>query len=279
MDNWTTVIKPVNSWFNINLREVWQYRDLIRLFFHRDFIVFYKQTILGPLWFLIQPLLTTVVYTIIFGKIANLPTDGIPHILFYMSGAVIWNYFSLCLTNTSNTFSQNSAIFGKVYFPRLVMPITSVITNLVTFFIQLLLLLAFWFYYYFYGSGIHINNMLFMFPLLIVQMALLGLGTGVLISSLTIKYRDLSFVVGFGVQLWMYSTPIVYPLSMIPEKWQWLSIINPMTMVVETFRLGFLGSGSFDLMRYLLSITMTVLIFFVGVMLFSRVEKSFIDKI
>jgi lipopolysaccharide transport system permease protein len=279
MDNWTTVIKPVSGWFNFNMREVWNYRDLVKLFFHRDFVVFYKQTILGPIWFLLQPLLTTVVYTIIFGKIAKLPTDGTPHIVFYMSGAVIWSYFANCLTNTSNTFVQNAAIFGKVYFPRLVMPITTVLTNLVTFAIQFLLLVAFWLYYYFYGSTLHLNNLLFLFPLLIVQMALLGLGTGVLISSLTIKYRDLSFVVGFGVQLWMYATPIVYPLSMIPHKWQWLAIINPMTMVVETFRCGLLGSGSFDIGRYLLSIGLTIVIFIMGIMLFSRVEKSFIDKI
>jgi lipopolysaccharide transport system permease protein len=249
------------------------------LFFKRDFTAYYKQTILGPLWFLIQPFFTTVVFTIIFGVIAGLPTNGIPQLLFYMSGTVLWSYFATSVTNTSNTFIQNTNIFGKVYFPRLVVPLNIIMTNLVTLSIQFIMLLGFWLYFYFKGSSIHINNLLLLLPLLIFQMALLGLGTGILISSLTTKYRDLNFAVSFGIQLWMYATPIVYPVSLIPVKWQWLSFLNPMTMVVETFRYGLLGSGYFNLNNYILSFGISAIIFVLGVVLFSRVEKTFMDRI
>jgi len=214
------------------------------LFVKRDFVAFYKQTILGPLWFLLQPLFTTIVFTIIFGRIAKISTDGLPQMLFYMCGIVLWNYFADCLNKTSDTFVSNAGIFGKVYFPRLTVPVSIVITNLITFAIQFLLFLAFWAYFYLEGAAIKASLWILATPFLLLQMAALGLGLGILISSLTTKYRDLRYVVGFGVQLWMYATPIVYPMSQIPEKWQWLYAMNPMAAIVETARFAFLGAGS-----------------------------------
>jgi lipopolysaccharide transport system permease protein len=277
--NWTQVIKPVSGWFNFNLKEVWDYRDLIRLFFKRDFVTFYKQTILGPLWFLIQPLLTTIVFTVVFGQIAKLSTDGSPQILFYMSGTILWSFFSQSVTNSSNTFIQNANIFGKVYFPRLVMPISNVFFNFFTMLIQLLMFSGFWIYYYSKGANIALSNYVFLFPLLFFQLALLGLGMGIIISSLTTKYRDLALTVGFGLQLWMYATPIVYPLSTIPGKYQWFYFLNPVTMIIEIFRIGVLGHGFFAIDKYILSIAVTIFLFLFGVVLFSRVEKTFIDKV
>lgn len=277
--HWTTVIRPYRSWFDLDLLEVWRYRDLILLFVRRDFVSIYKQTILGPLWFLLQPLFTTVVFTVIFGKVARIPTDGLPPVLFYMTGIVAWNYFSGCLTSTSDTFVKNSAIFGKVYFPRLVVPISVVISNILTFMIQFTLLIPFLAYFYLKGASVQPSLWILFTPLMIMHMAALGFGTGIFISSLTTKYRDLSFAVGFGVQLWMYATPIVYPLSQIPTKWHWLVALNPMTAIVETFRYVFLGAGGVDIKTMGISVSMTLLILIIGITLFSRVEKTFMDTI
>lgn len=278
-ENWTNIIRPVSGWANINLTELWRYRDLIALFVRRDFTATYKQTILGPLWFLIQPLFSTLVFTVIFGRIAKIPTDGMPPMLFYMAGIVAWNYFSSCMTNTANTFVSNANIFGKVYFPRLTVPVSVVIVNLATFAIQFVLFLCFLAYFMLRGTPIHPSPWMLLMPILLVQMGILGLGIGIIVSSLTTKYRDLTFVIGFGTQLWMYATPIVYPISQIPDKWQWLYALNPMAAVVETFRFAFLGAGSINTSALLASIFMTLILFCVGIVLFSRIEKTFMDTV
>ena len=239
----------------------------------------YKQTVLGPLWFLLQPLFTTLVFTIIFGKVAKIPTDGLPPVLFYMTGIVAWNYFSGCLTSTSDTFIKNAGIFGKVYFPRLVVPVSVVISNILTFLIQFGLLLCFIAYFYLKGADIQPSLWILLVPLMIIHMAALGLGTGILISSMTTKYRDLAYAVGFGIQLWMYATPIVYPMSQVPEKWQWLLALNPMTAIVETFRYAFLGAGTVDMSVMGISVGMTFLILATGMILFGRIEKTFMDTV
>jgi lipopolysaccharide transport system permease protein len=276
---WTKVIGPRSGWFDINLANLWNYRDLIVLFVKRDFVAFYKQTILGPLWFLLQPLFTTIVFMVIFGNIAHIPTDGLPQVLFYMCGIVIWNYFADCLNKTSDTFVSNAGIFGKVYFPRLTVPVSIVITNLITFAIQFVLFLACWAYFYFGGGTVKASPWILLTPLLLLQMAALGLGLGILISSLTTKYRDLRYVVGFGVQLWMYATPIVYPMSQIPERWQWLFALNPMAAIVETARYAFLGAGAIRPLHLGLSLGMTVLVLAAGIVMFSRIEKTFMDTV
>lgn len=277
---WTTVIGPPAHMFDLNLSELWRYRDLISLFVWRDFVAVYKQTILGPLWYLIQPLLTTLVFVIIFGKVAQIPTDGIPPVLFYMAGIVMWRYFSDCLTKTSNTFVGNANIFGKVYFPRLTVPVSVVISNLIGLAIQLLLFLAFWAYYVAQTDAVALQPAyLWLLPLLVLQMAALGLGFGIIVSSLTTKYRDLTQLVGFGVQLWMYATPIVYPMSLISEQWRWLVALNPMSPVIEIFRYAFLGNGVVDFQYWAISIGVTAIVLFVGVVLFNRIEKSFMDTV
>jgi len=276
---WTKVISPRRGWFDVNLKDLWNFRDLIVLFVKRDFVAFYKQTILGPLWFLLQPLFTTVVFTIIFGRIAQIPTDGLPQVLFYMSGVVIWNYFADCLNKTSDTFVSNANIFGKVYFPRLTVPVSIVITNLIAFAIQFVLFLVFWSYFYLKVSALTASPAILLTPLLVLQMAALGLGLGILISSLTTKYRDLRYVVGFGVQLWMYATPVVYPMSQIPQKWQWLFALNPMAAIVETARYAFLGAGAIRPLHLGLSLGMTVLVLAAGIVMFSRLEKTFMDTV
>jgi len=277
--NWTMEISSRSGWFDIDLSELWRYRDLIVLFVRRDFVANYKQSVLGPLWFLLQPLLTTIVFTIIFSYIANISTDGLPPFLFYISGIVTWTYFANCMTQTSNTFINNAAIFGKVYFPRLVLPVSVAITNFLAFAIQFCLFLIFLVYYYLNGSIIKPNIWILLIPFLLIQMAALGLGTGILISSLTTKYRDLAFALGFGVQLWMYATPVVYPLSQIPLKWQWVFALNPMTAIIETFRYAFLGTDAIQPWFLGVSLIMTILILTLGIVLFSRVEKTFMDTI
>lgn len=277
-EKFTTVIVPKTGWFDINLKEVWQYRDLVMLFVRRNFVSQYKQTILGPLWAIIQPLLTTVVFTVVFGSLAGLAADGVPSFLFFLSGNVAWQYFSNCLTNTANTFTGNAGILGKVYFPRLVMPISTVMTNLISFAIQMAMFLVFLVIYWIRGA-VQPNWYALMTPILIVHMAMLSLGTGVIISALTTKYRDLKMLVGFGVQLWMYATPVAYDIGIIPQKYMGLYMLNPMTPVINTFRVAFLGLGSFDLGYYLLSWAVTLVILFVGVVLFSRVEKTFMDTV
>ena len=276
---WTTVIKPKTGWFDINLKELIQYRDLISMFVKRDFKTLYKQTILGPLWIIINPLLTTVMFTVVFGNIANIPTDGVPQLVFYMLGTTVWTYFSSCLTKTSTTFTENAAIFGKVYFPRLVTPISTVISGLINFGVQFLMFLGFMIYFMIKGSPIQPNLWILMTPLLLVQLAALALGFGIIISSLTTKYRDLTVLVGFGVQLWMYATPVVYPASQISGNLKTLMMLNPVSPIVESFRYAFLGSGSIPWNYLGISVITTLVVLFAGVVLFSRVEKTFMDTV
>lgn len=278
-EEWTSVIRPPTGWFDVNLKELWQYRDLVKLFVYRDFVVYYKQTILGPLWWLIQPLFTSGMFTLIFGKIAKIPTDQIPPILFYMSGVIMWSYFSECLIQTSNTFITNSNMFGKVYFPRLVIPVSVVCSGIIKFSIQFSLFLVFYFVLFFKGAPIKASFLIVLLPLLILQMAMMGLGFGIIVSSLTTKYRDLALAVNFFVQLWMYATPVVYPLSLIPAKWRIIYLLNPMTSVVESFRFLMLGVGSVTFFSVMLSISITLFALTAGIIFFSRVEKSFMDTV
>lgn len=276
---YTTIIKPKTGWFDIDLKELLQYKDLIIMFVKRDFKTMYKQTILGPLWIIINPLLTTIMYTIVFGNIANISTDGMPQIVFYMLGTTIWTYFSTCLTKTSATFTGNAAIFGKVYFPRLVTPISTVISGFINFAVQFVMFLGFAIYYYINGAPINPNIYILITPFLLLQLACLSLGFGVIISSLTTKYRDLAVLVTFGVQLWMYATPVVYPASQIGGKLKTLMMLNPVSPIVESFRYAFLGSGSIPWNFLGISVITTLVVLFIGVVLFSRVEKTFMDTV
>jgi lipopolysaccharide transport system permease protein len=278
-ENWTTIIRPQGRWFDLKLGELWQYRDLVVLFVRRDFVAQYKQTILGPLWFLIQPLLTTIVFTLIFGRFAGLPTDGLPQFLFYMAGNVMWAYFSKILTTTATTFTANAQIFGKVYFPRLAVPVSVSISSLITFAIQFTLFLGFMAYFAAKGAAVAPNMWLLTFPLLIVLMAALGLGFGIVVSSATTKYRDLHHLVSFGTQLLMYGTPIIYPLSTVPEKYRLLVMANPMSAIVETFRYGFLGAGTVSPMHLAYSVLFTVVLVLSGIVVFNRVERTFMDTV
>lgn len=277
--NWTTIIKPKTGWFDINLKELVQYKDLIIMFVKRDFKTMYKQTILGPLWIIINPLLTTLMFTVVFGNIANISTDGMPQIVFYMLGTTVWTYFSSCLTKTSSTFTANAGIFGKVYFPRLVTPISTVISGLINFGVQFLMFLGFMAYFMIKGSPIEPNLWILITPLLLVQLAALALGFGIIISSMTTKYRDLAVLVTFGVQLWMYATPVVYPASQIGGKLKTLMMLNPVSPIVESFRYAFLGSGSIPWNYLGISVVTTLVVLFAGVVLFSRVEKTFMDTV
>ncbi len=277
---WTMDIEPQRNLIDLRLGELWQYRDLVMLFVRRDFVSVYKQTILGPLWYLIQPLLTTVTFTFIFGNVASLPTDGLPKFLFYMSGTVVWSYFAACLTKTSETFVQNANLFGKVYFSRMAVPVSILISNLITFLIQFAFFIAFILYFILRGTSIHPNWLwIALSPLLILIMAGLGLGFGVIISSLTTKYRDLRFLVQFGVQLLMYATPVIYPVSSIPARFQWIILANPMTPIVEAFRLAFLGVGSAGWGQILYSFVFMVVVVFLGSVIFNRVEHTFMDTV
>ena len=278
--DWDMIIRPKANLFDLNLKEVWKYRDLLVLFVKRDFIAQYKQTILGPLWHLIQPIFTIVMYLLIFGKIANIPTDGINPVLFYMSGIAIWTYFSSCLNSTSSTFVANAGIFGKVYFPRLVIPLSSVMSNIVKFGIQFLLLLAMMVFYSFKGFPIHFGIAWLWIPVLLIMMAGLGLGLGIIISSLTTKYRDLTVLIGFAVQLLMYVTPIVYPLSFIKNKsyGKWIEW-NPLTPIVESWKYALFGHGSFDIGGLLYSAVFIIVVLFFGLLIFSKVEKTFMDTV
>lgn len=276
---WTLEIKPVSGWFNFHLKDIWRYRDLLFMFVKRDFVAVYKQTILGPFWFFLQPILTTITFTIVFGNIAKIPTDGIPPSLFYMTGIVCWSYFSDCLTRTSSTFIANANIFGKVYFPRLVTPLSNIISLLIKFSIQLMLLIIFLIYYKLNGADVHPNMYLLLTPFLILLMAGLGLGFGIIVSSLTTKYRDLTFLVSFGVQLLMYATPVIYPLSVLPEKYRWIVMANPMTAIIDTFRYAFLGAGSFNPGNLLYTTVFMIVILSIGIVVFNRVEKTFMDTV
>jgi len=278
-EHWDMLITPQRSLFDLRLGELWHYRDLVMLFVRRDFVSVYKQTVLGPIWYLIQPLLTTLTFTVIFGRIANLSTDGLPQFLFYMSGTVIWTYFAECLNKTSNTFVQNYNLFGKVYFPRLAVPVSILISNLITFAIQLGLFVVIALIFMLRGSDIRPNAWLLSLPLLVLMMAGLGLGFGIIISSLTTRYRDLRFLVTFGVQLLMYATPVIYPVSSIPERFQPLILANPMTPVVESFRFAFLGAGTVDAAHLLYSFGFMCVLVLVGVLIFNRVEQTFMDTV
>ena len=275
------IITSERGWFELHLDEIWQYRDLLWIFVKRDFTTFYKQTILGPLWFFIQPLISTIVFTIIFNRVAGISTDGIPPFLFYMSGIIAWNYFASCLTSTSGTFTTNASLFGKVYFPRIIVPLSTVVSGLSRFGVQLIMFFGFYFYYRYVGNQ-HINSSfqtLLLIPIMIVQMAMLGQGIGMIISSLTTKYRDLSILVSFGTQLLMYASPIVYPLSVVPENYRFIILANPMTPIIEGFRQALLGKGYLDLNLFLYSLFITIITFFLGFLVFNRVEKTFIDTV
>lgn len=283
-EHWDLVLKPQTSLFDLRLREVWHYRDLLWLLVRRDFVSFYKQTILGPLWFFIQPIFTTVMYTFVFGGLASLSTDGLPGPLFYMAGITCWNYFSDCITKTSTVFKDNATVFGKVYFPRLIMPLSLVLSNLIRFAVQMVLFLitmAWWRW----AKGNHafsISGYVLLFPILVLLMGLLGLGLGMIVSAMTTRYRDLAFLVLFGVQLLMYGTTVVYPLSLVGQKFPkmgWLIKYNPLTPIIETFRIGWLGKATFDWGLFTYATVSTLLILGVGVLIYNKVEKSFVDTI
>ncbi len=277
---WDLIITPQRGLFELHLSEIWKYRDLLYLFIKRDFTTFYKQTILGPLWFIIQPFISTIIFSFIFNRVAKIPTEEIPPYLFYLSGIIAWNYFSECLTTTSNTFTSNVNIFGKVYFPRIIMPLSKVISGLIKFFIQFVLFLGLYIYYVLLGNqSMAPSFYLIIVPILIFQMALLGQGLGMIISSLTTKYRDLSYILNFGIQLLMYASPIVYPLSIVPEKYRLIIISNPMTPIIEIFRNALLGTGQINMIMYIYSIVMTLVLFIIGLIIFNKVEKSFIDTV
>ncbi len=279
-EEWSLVIKPKSSWFDFHLKELWKYRDLIMVFVRRDFVSLYKQTLLGPLWYFIQPLITTLTFTIIFSRVAKISTDGIPPILFYFSGITLWTYFADCLNRTSNTFISNIGIFGKVYFPRLTVPLSVIISNLVKLGIQMALFLCVWSFTLLKGNSLHPNYSYLVFlPFLIAIMSGLGLSFGILISSLTTKYRDLTFLVGFGVQLMMYASPVVYPLSIVSPKSQHILLMNPVTSIIEAFKFIFLGTGVWHWMGLLYSVLFMIVSLFFSIMLFNKVEKSFMDTV
>ncbi|WP_207532692.1 ABC transporter permease [Desertivirga arenae] len=278
-EKWDLEIKPQASLFNLHLKDVWNYRDLLGLLVRRDFVSFYKQTIFGPLWFFIQPVFTTIIFTFIFSNLAGISTEGAPAPLFYMAGTVAWNYFADCLTKTSTVFRDNANIFGKVYFPRLIMPLSIVLSNLVRFGVQFLLFILLLVYYMVIGNNIQPNGFIILFPVIMLSMALLGLGLGLIITAMTTKYRDLAFLVSFGVQLLMYATPVIYPLSEAPEKYRDLIALNPLSGLVETFRYGFIGSGHFYPGAFLFSLTTSLVVFLLGLIVFNRVEKTFVDTV
>ncbi len=278
-ENWTQIIRPQGRQFDLKLHELWQYRDLIVLFVRRDFVAQYKQTILGPAWHFIQPLLTTLTFTIIFGKIARIPTDGLPPFLFYMAGTILWGYFSGVLNGTSNTFTGNAGIFGKVYFPRLAVPVAGLLSRLIAFGLQFLFFLGFLAFFMLGGAEVSPNAWVLITPLLLIIMAALGLGLGVIVSSLTTRYRDLTVVVGFGVQLLMYATPVIYPLSALPEPYRLWMLLNPIAPVMEMFRYAYLGAGETSPGLLLYSILITTLILYIGIILFNRVERTFMDTV
>ena len=280
-DNWTLIIRPQQKLWSVDFKEIWRYRDLIALFVKRNIVIQYKQTILGPLWYIIQPVLTVIMNMVVFGGIAGMSTDGVPQILFYLAGNVCWFYFSDCLNQTSKTFTDNQAMFGKVYFPRMVVPISTVLSNLLRFGIQIGLFVVLYLYYFFYaGTSVSPNSYLLLFPVFIILLAGLGLGFGILVSSMTTKYRDLTILFTFIVQLWMYATPIVYPLSMVPEgKLRMLILANPMTPVIEAFKYATLGQGYFSWEALGYSFAFMTVLLVVGIVVFNKVQRSFMDTV
>lgn len=274
-----TVIEPHRGLFDLKLRELWGYRDLILLFVRRDFVAQYKQTILGPAWHVVQPLLTAVIFTIVFGKIAKIPTDGVPPFLFYMAGTVIWSYFAGVLQNTSSTFTGNAHIFGKVYFPRLAVPVSNLISKMISFSIQFVLFLGFLGWYLLSGADLSPNAWVLLLPVLLVMMAAFGLGLGVIVSAATTRYRDLTVLVGFGMQLFMYLSPVVYPLSSLSEPWRSLMVLNPVAPILEAFRYAMLGAGGVSLGELAISAAVIAVILWMGVVLFNRIERTFMDTV
>ena len=278
-EEWDMEIKPHDNLFNLHLKDVWHYRDLLWLLVRRDFVSFYKQTIFGPLWFFIQPILTTITFNFIFNKLAKISTGDIPAPLFYLTGNIAWNYFSDCLNKTSTVFRDNANIFGKVYFPRLIMPLSIIFSNLIKFGVQFILFVFFMIYYTVEGSKVHPNLFILLFPIIMMLMAILGLGIGLIISAMTTKYRDLVFLVGFGVQLLFYATPIIYPLSGVKPEYKIYVSLNPMSGLIETFRYGFTGKGEFFLGAFVYSVVASIVLFFFGLVVFNRVEKTFVDTV
>ncbi len=278
-EQWTEIIEPRTSLLDLRLGDVWRYRDLVMLFVRRDFVSNYKQTILGPIWFFIQPLLTTLTFYIIFGRVAKLDTSGLPPFVFYLAGITVWSYFAQSLTAVSTVFVTNAAMFSKVYFPRLTMPLSIVLSNLVRFGIQFGLFLIIWAYYLLTSPAVHPNGLIVLTPLLVVLMGLLSLGLGMIFSALTTKYRDLAMLLTFGVQLLMYATPVIYPLAKVPPQYTWLIVANPMSAITETFRYAFLGSGTFSWLYLGYSTLATLVILLAGTIIFNKVEKSFTDTV
>jgi len=281
LQDWDLVIEPRNNIFRLQLKEVWRYKYLLWMFVKRDLVSVYKQTILGPIWFFIQPILTAVTYMVIFGSIAKISTDGLPPILFYLAGITIWNYFAETLSATSNTFVTNASIFGKVYFPRLVLPLSKVISGLIKFGIQFLLFAIAWIYFFVKGIAItpDITGILVVTPVVLIIMGGLGLGMGLILSALTTKYRDLVFLIGFGIQLGMYATPVIYPLSSITSKYKWVIVANPMSSLIEAFRKVYLGAGELRISALFYSASFMMVILVIGVIIFNRVEKTFMDTV
>jgi homopolymeric O-antigen transport system permease protein len=280
--NYELVIRPTRGWLNLNLGDIWRYRDLLFLLVHRDFVAKYKQTILGPAWFILQPLLTTVVFTVIFGKVAQIPTDGLPPMLFYLAGLLGWSYFAQTFQTTSGTLVANANLFGKVYFPRLIVPLSAAISNLLAFALQLGTFLGFWAYYKLLtsaGASFGFSDAIIGFPLVVLQIVALSLGVGLWLSALTTKYRDFIHLSGFVIQIWMYATPVIYPLSQIPERWRWLAVLNPMTMPVEAIKYMLLGQGIVVASYFAISLAMTAMFLISGVLVFNKVEKTFVDTV
>lgn len=280
--DWLFEITPKNKFFSLNFKEVWHYRDLLLLFVKRDVVTVYKQTILGPLWYLIQPLFTSITFTIIFNNVAGISTGVVPSFLFNLAGITVWNYFTACLNDISDTFKRNASIFGKVYFPRIIMPLSVVVSNLLKFGIQFLIFVIFYLYFYYQGAAISLNFSVLFFPLLVVLMGVLGLGLGMIISSLITKYRDLSYLIGFGVQLLMYLSAVMYPMALIKEKipnYAWLVNYNPLAYIIESSRYLLLNVGQLSVSGLIYTFAVTILIFFMGLLIFNKTEKSFIDTV
>ncbi|MCZ7592838.1 MAG: ABC transporter permease [Kiritimatiellae bacterium] len=274
------IIRANNPWWRIPFREIWDYRDLIGIMWIRDMSALYKQSILGPFWFILQPLLTTLVFTVIFGNVARIGTDGVPSLLFYMSGMLIWNFFATCLNSTAVTLVSNIHLFGKVYFPRLIVPLVKILAASSTLALNAATFAAFWLFYRFYmGTPLPPVTRMFCFFPIILYAAMLGMGTGLLLTSLTVKYRDIQFFLPIFAQLWMYASPIVYPASMVPEGWRWVILYNPMSWAVEATRWALVGKGSFDLSQVAISVTIGVIIFWAGLVLFNRVQRTFVDTV
>lgn len=281
-NDWLFEITPKNKFFSLNLKEVWQYRDLLFLFVKRDVITVYKQTVLGPLWYLIQPLFTSITFTIIFNNVAGINTGTIPPFLFNLAGITVWNYFTACLNGTSDTFKANAAIFGKVYFPRIITPLSVVISNLIKFGIQFFIFIAFYCYYYFQGANLYLNSFLLFFPVLIVIMGILGLGLGMLISSMVTKYRDFSYLVTFGIQLLMYLSAVMYPMQLIKSKlpkFSWIVEYNPLAYIIETSRYMLINVGEISVFGLIYTLGVTIAVFLIGLLVFNKTEKSFIDTV